>query len=475
MEEKKLFKKSKNKRIYKIKHKRKKELKKLYKKRLLKKIIFSIFFMIIIFIFFILMNRYSYNRILNLNNKNFLKEELIYVQKKINNFSKDESLNIYETNNETINHPLITLKEKKKKIRKELKIMKNFIYQIVNGNITSFNKCDNPKISIVISIYNGEGYLKNALLSIQNQDFKEIEIIIVDDCSKDNSVNLIKELMEIDHRILLFQNKENRGALYTKSKGILYSKGKYVMTLDEDDMYTQSDVFSTIYEEAEKDDLDILGFASLETGLKFSKRLKIHRYLKTPVLYPPDITKRMYSYKRNGKVKRVGDVLWNYIFRTELFQKTIEKIYKNVFNIKMNWYDDFLLFFSITRNARKLKQIPRIFYLKIKWKKNNNTKIIFRLNEKKKNIDNLNCMALANYIRYLLMNTNNTIEDKKIASFELNNYFNSKKCYNNNFSKKEIENICQLFLKNVYIEDEMKDKIYNYLGLTNVKMNYTHC
>lgn len=223
---------------------------------------------------------------------------------------------------------------------------------------------------------------------------------MVDDCSKDDSVNIIKKLMEIDHRILLFQNKENRGTLYTKSKGILNSKGKYIMTLDEDDMYTQNDVFSTIYEEAEKDDLDILGFASLETGLKFSKRLIIHRYLNTPVLYPPDISKRMYTYQRNGKVKRVGDVLWNYIFRTELFQKTIEKIDKNVFKIKMNCYDDFLIFFSITRNARKLKQIPRIFYLKIKWKKKNNTKIIFRLNEKK-NKDNLNCMELANYIRYL--------------------------------------------------------------------------
>ena len=50
--------------------------------------------------------------------------------------------------------------------------------------------------------------LKEALLSIQNQDFKDIEVIMVDDCSKDNSVNLIKELMIKDPRIKLYQNQE---------------------------------------------------------------------------------------------------------------------------------------------------------------------------------------------------------------------------------------------------------------------------
>ena len=60
-----------------------------------------------------------------------------------------------------------------------------------------------PKISIVISVYNGEGYLKTSLLSIQNQDLKDIDIVMVDDCSLDNSVNLIKELMKTEPRIVL--------------------------------------------------------------------------------------------------------------------------------------------------------------------------------------------------------------------------------------------------------------------------------
>ena len=98
--------------------------------------------------------------------------------------------------------------------------------QIDNGKIYYPSK--NPKVSVVVSVYNAEGFLKNALLSIQNQDLKDIEIIMVDDCSKDNSVNVIKEMMKTEPRIFLYQNKENKGALYTKSKGILLSKGKYL-------------------------------------------------------------------------------------------------------------------------------------------------------------------------------------------------------------------------------------------------------
>ena len=60
-----------------------------------------------------------------------------------------------------------------------------------------------PKISSVISIYNGEVFIKRAFLSVQNQNFKDIEIVTVDDCSKDNNLNLIKEMMVYEPRIVL--------------------------------------------------------------------------------------------------------------------------------------------------------------------------------------------------------------------------------------------------------------------------------
>jgi hypothetical protein len=149
-----------------------------------------------------------------------------------------------------------------KDLNEEYKDIQEYINMAMNGTLYNpnevFKKSENPKISIVISVYNGEGYIKTALLSIQNQDFKDIEIIIVDDYSKDNSVNLIKELMIKDPRIILYQNEENKGNLYTKIRGILHCKAKYLLILDMDDIYSQRDAFSTLYIEAEKNTINMI-------------------------------------------------------------------------------------------------------------------------------------------------------------------------------------------------------------------------
>ena len=114
-------------------------------------------------------------------------------------------------------------------------------------------------------MYNGEGYIENIICAIENQDFKDIEIIIIDDKSKDNSVQKVKELMKKDQRINLYQNKETetKGTLYSRTFGVTNSKGKYILFSDVDDLYTQEDAFSTIYYYIEKDNLDFLGFVTL--------------------------------------------------------------------------------------------------------------------------------------------------------------------------------------------------------------------
>ena len=130
-----------------------------------------------------------------------------------------------------------------------------------------YRALNSPKISIVITVFNGEGYINPVICSIQNQNFLDLEIIIVDDFSKDNSVLIIKKLMKEDPRIILLENTENRGTLYSKSKGVSYAKGKYVITLDHDNLYSNKYTFSILYEEAENNNLDLLGFSSIITSL----------------------------------------------------------------------------------------------------------------------------------------------------------------------------------------------------------------
>ena len=279
----------------------------------------------------------------------------IIKNKKINSYSNERNETFINETKWPISNKQINLNSIDKDLDEEYKDMQEYIYMVMNGSLYNpnevFKESENPKISIVISVYNGEAYLKTALLSIENQDLKDIEIIMVDDCSKDNSVNLIKELMVKDPRTKLYQNEENKGALYTKTRGVLNAKGKYVMALDEDDMYVQRDAFSTLYSEAEKNNLDILGFASYSTRIHLKKGAYLHRYFKTDVIYQPDIPKRNYECNFD-KCKRVGDIIVNYFFRTDLFIDIIKQIDDKYMNVKMNAHEDFLLFFLLTRKAQ---------------------------------------------------------------------------------------------------------------------------
>ncbi len=92
------------------------------------------------------------------------------------------------------------------------------------------------KISVLLSVYNGEYYLPTALNSICNQTYENFEFLIMDDCSDDNSYEILKEFQKTDTRIRLFKNKNNLGL--TKSLNILISEstGAYFARQDVDDI-----------------------------------------------------------------------------------------------------------------------------------------------------------------------------------------------------------------------------------------------
>ena len=84
---------------------------------------------------------------------------------------------------------------------------------ILLGNITKFKNNKKPKISIISSIYNKKNDILRFLRSIQNQKFEQIEIILIDDFSQDNTINVIENLQKEDERIRLLNNRKNKGTL----------------------------------------------------------------------------------------------------------------------------------------------------------------------------------------------------------------------------------------------------------------------
>lgn len=93
---------------------------------------------------------------------------------------------------------------------------------------------DNPKISIVIPVYNVEKYLRRCLDSVLNQTFSDWEAICVNDGSPDKSADILKEYAKLDPRIKVI-NKDNGGISDTRNVGLNFVKGKYIFFLDSDD------------------------------------------------------------------------------------------------------------------------------------------------------------------------------------------------------------------------------------------------
>ena len=98
-----------------------------------------------------------------------------------------------------------------------------------------FKKSDNPDISVIITVYNQANKFYSALRSVQNQSLKNIEIIIIDDCSLDNTTEIIKQYMKEDERIIYLKHESNDGKIKSRSDGVRIAKGKYITIIDGDD------------------------------------------------------------------------------------------------------------------------------------------------------------------------------------------------------------------------------------------------
>lgn len=115
-------------------------------------------------------------------------------------------------------------------------------------------KKDKIDISIIVPIYNAEKYLKKCLDSLINQTKKELEFILINDGSTDNSENIIKS--NKDKRIIYIK-QENKGIGKTRNLGIKHARGKYIMFLDSDD-YLELNACERLYLKCEKEKIDLL-------------------------------------------------------------------------------------------------------------------------------------------------------------------------------------------------------------------------
>lgn len=116
-----------------------------------------------------------------------------------------------------------------------------------------------PDISIIIPVYNVERYIEKCLESIRAQTFKNFEVLCVDDCSPDNSVDIIQKFIKKDKRFKLFRHETNMKVGAARNTGLKNALGKYVVFVDPDD-WIERDMLDEIFKAFEVNQVDSVWF-----------------------------------------------------------------------------------------------------------------------------------------------------------------------------------------------------------------------
>jgi glycosyltransferase involved in cell wall biosynthesis len=227
-----------------------------------------------------------------------------------------------------------------------------------------------PKVSIIIPVYNVSKYLRKCLDSVINQTLKDIEIIVVNDCSPDPlDDEICKEYAKKDNRIKYIKHKENLGLGGARNTGIKNATAKYVGSVDSDD-WVEKDMYEKLYNAAIDGDWDVVicGFkrvtseGDILSKIDFSNRLNI-------------------TEEKNKDIFTISNpAFWNKLWKKDLYIKN------KVFFPNHLYYEDLCTTPKIYYYARKIKYIPGTFYNYL-WQRNEqkNSSISFTVSEKNLN------------------------------------------------------------------------------------------
>ncbi|HSA06013.1 MAG TPA: glycosyltransferase [Candidatus Gastranaerophilales bacterium] len=179
----------------------------------------------------------------------------------------------------------------------------------------------NPKISVLMPVYNGAKYLKEAIDSILAQSFKDFEFLIINDASTDNSAEIIKSYS--DNRINFLNNEKNIGLAASLNKGLDIAKGEYIARMDQDDISLPQRLQKQIEFMNKNPEIDICGswikfFGEMNFVAKYAqshKQIVSNMFTSSPFAHPSVIIKKerfdQHNLRYNPDLKTAEDYeLW---------------------------------------------------------------------------------------------------------------------------------------------------------------------
>ena len=256
------------------------------------------------------------------------------------------------------------------------------IYIIYERQSLKFQKKDlvdekSPKISIFLPIYNKEKYLRSSIYSLQCQSLKDIEIIAVNDFSNDKSLEILKQLSFEDKRIKIVNNKKNHGLLYSRTIGMLNSKGVYLMNLDPDDVIQDCNSLELLYYKAKNANVDIISFGSF-FQYENKKIFKCSNFDK--IIFQPEIFQSAFNEENYLE----DFLIWNKLVKKELFIKVYDLFISQIYKMYWNYHEDNIWSILLNKYANSMLCVRKIIYIY-----NNNIDSLMQYRLKKTEIINL--------------------------------------------------------------------------------------
>ena len=294
-----------------------------------------------------------------------------------------------------------------------------------------------PKISVIMSAYNAEKYIKEAINSVLNQTFKDFEFIIINDGSTDSTKNII--LSYKDSRIRLIENKENIGLTKSLNKGLRVAKGEYIARVDVDD--------PSMPERFEKQ-------------VSFLDRHKDMAVVGSWTQVINEETRKTYVLKNSCNP---AIIKWAYIFKNQivhsssLFRKKAIKE-AGYYNERYKYAQDFDLWFRVSRKY-KMANIPKVLT-----KHRIHSKSVTGIPETHKIQKQFVLEIISNNVNYYInLNRkdfkvlNDMVKWAKISSFK--NFIKARKIYKHLFSSYiRKENLDKKDIKKILLDYKKKQR-----------------
>ena len=222
-----------------------------------------------------------------------------------------------------------------------------------------------PKVSIIVPVYNVEKYLSKCLDNLINQTLKDIEIICVNDGSKDSSAEILEKYAQKDKRIVVL-NQENAGLSAARNNGMDIAKGEYIGFVDSDD-WVDPDFYAKLIDAAERHDADV-ACGSIIRERRHSRKFRIHYTKEECFIFPQE----------KIDAARVPDMcyVWNKIYRAEYLNNLKLRFIEGMFFEDVDFVTRAVYF------SNKIVTVADTFYHY--WTNSNSTVKTMRKSDKKR-------------------------------------------------------------------------------------------